>query len=110
MLERLHNGVAAFGGSGSLRSGVVAGLVCCFALGLGGSASAQGASGLRDEGNTGDVSRPARMPSRNVTAVGETKPPGAPLGPAAGTSPHLKQEHREIDQTVLKSICTGAQG
>ncbi len=89
---------------------MIAGLVCCVALGFGGSASAQGASGPREPANTGDVSRPARMPSRNVTAVGETKPPGAPLGPKEGTSPQLKQEHREIDQKVLKSICTGAQG
>lgn len=89
---------------------VTAGLACCLALSLAGSASAHDASTGRSPVNTGAASRPTRMSNPNVTAVGETKPPGAPLGPAEGTSPQLKQEHRWIDQRVLKSICAGAQG
>lgn len=89
---------------------VTAGLACCLVLSLAGSASAQDASTGRGPAHTGEAPRPTRMLNPNVTAVGETKPPGAPLGPAEGTSPQLKQEHRWIDQRVLKSICTGAQG
>lgn len=89
---------------------VTVGLACCLVLSLAGSASAQDASTGRGPAHTGAASRPTRMPNPNVTAVGETKPPGAPLGPAEGTSPQLKQEHRWIDQRVLKSICAGAQG
>ena len=47
---------------------------------------------------------------RNITATGETKPPGEPLGPREGTSPQLREEHHNIDQRVLRSICTGAPG
>lgn len=71
-------------------------------------ASAQPASAVSSD----DASAPEAEgePARNITASGQTKPPGAPLGPAMGTSPKLREEHREIDEHTLKSICTGVIG
>lgn len=58
----------------------------------------------------GSASTGLKEPSRNITASRQTKPPGEALGPCEGTSPGLEQEHREIDQHTLESICTGAPG
>ncbi|MET7243752.1 hypothetical protein ABZT49_10320 [Methylobacterium sp. EM32] len=52
---------------------------------------------------------PARLgpATRDTTGVGQTKPPGAALGPDAGLTPELQQRDREIQRRIDTGICDG---
>lgn len=63
---------------------------------------AQGAP-VREPGATGSLG-PA---TRDTTGVGQTKPPGAALGPDAGLTPDLQQRDREIQRKIDTGICDG---
>jgi hypothetical protein len=56
-----------------------------------------------DPGVTGSLG-PA---TRGTTGVGQTKPPGAALGPDAGLTPELQERDRQIQQVIDTGICTG---
>ncbi|WP_288582196.1 hypothetical protein [uncultured Methylobacterium sp.] len=45
--------------------------------------------------------------SRTTTGVGQTKPPGAALGPDSGLTPELQARDREIGRKIETEICTG---
>ncbi|GJD64077.1 hypothetical protein [Methylobacterium frigidaeris] len=45
--------------------------------------------------------------TRETTGVGQTKPPGAALGPDAGLTPDLQQRDREIQRKIDTGICDG---
>lgn len=64
---------------------------------------AQGEPPARDPGSTGSLG-PA---TRDTTGVGQTKPPGAALGPDAGLTPELQERDREIQRAIDTGICTG---
>ncbi|AWN55531.1 hypothetical protein [Methylobacterium sp. 17Sr1-1] len=64
---------------------------------------AQAEPPARDPGITGSL-RPA---TRDTTGVGQTKPPGAPLGPDAGLTPDLQRRDREIQRKIDTGICDG---
>ncbi|TNC11748.1 hypothetical protein FF100_19115 [Methylobacterium terricola] len=57
----------------------------------------------RDPGGSG-VLGPA---TRDTTGVGQTKPPGAALGPDAGLTPQLQERDREIQRAIDTGLCTG---
>ncbi|UHC17555.1 hypothetical protein LRS73_06630 [Methylobacterium currus] len=57
----------------------------------------------RDPGITGSLG-PA---TRETTGVGQTKPPGAALGPDAGLTPDLQQRDRAIQRKIDTGICAG---
>ena len=42
----------------------------------------------------------------SVTAAGQTKPPGAALGPD-GSNDRLDEKSRELDKKIQNGICTG---
>ena len=50
-----------------------------------------------------------RLPEKtgSTTAVGQTKPPGAPVGENEGTRPDLERKSRELDTKINQGICTG---
>jgi len=64
---------------------------------------AQAEPPARDPGITGSLG-PA---TRDTTGVGQTKPPGAALGPDAGLTPELQERDRAIQRTIDTGICTG---
>ncbi|KMO17044.1 hypothetical protein [Methylobacterium platani] len=64
---------------------------------------AQGEPPGRDPGGTGSLG-PA---TRDTTGVGQTKPPGAALGPDSGLTPDLQARDREIQRAIETGICTG---
>lgn len=43
----------------------------------------------------------------SITETGQTKPPGAPVGDRAGTTPELDRKSRELDRQISKGICRG---
>jgi hypothetical protein len=49
------------------------------------------------------------LPDRtaSTTAVGRTKPPGAPVGDGLGTRPDLEVKSRELDRKINTGICSG---
>ena len=55
----------------------------------------------RDPGVTGSIA------PRETTGVGQTKPPGAALGPDAGLTPELRERDRAIQRQIETGICTG---
>ncbi|MFH6783739.1 MULTISPECIES: hypothetical protein [Methylobacterium] len=62
---------------------------------------AQGEPPGRDPGSTGSLA------TRDTTGVGQTKPPGAALGPDAGLTPELQERDRAIQRAIETGICTG---
>ncbi|AWN46210.1 hypothetical protein DK419_07685 [Methylobacterium terrae] len=64
---------------------------------------AQGEPPARDPGVTGSLG-PA---TRDTTGVGQTKPPGAALGPDSGLTPELRERDRELQRAIDTGICTG---
>lgn len=62
---------------------------------------AQAEPPMRDPGATGSLTTP------ETTGVGQTKPPGAALGPEAGLTPDLRERDRAIQRQIETSICTG---
>jgi hypothetical protein len=64
---------------------------------------AQGEPPVRDPGVTSSLG-PA---TRETTGVGQTKPPGAALGPGAGLTPDLQRRDREIQGKIDAGICAG---
>ncbi|RVU16858.1 hypothetical protein [Methylobacterium oryzihabitans] len=61
------------------------------------------AGGMTEPGSTGSVGGV----DRNITGVGQTKPPGSALGPGDGTTPELRRKSREIDRKIDTGICIG---
>lgn len=43
----------------------------------------------------------------STTAIGQTKPPGDPVGERMGTRPDLEAKSKELDQKINKGICVG---
>lgn len=43
----------------------------------------------------------------STTAIGQTKPPGDPVGDRMGTRPDLEAKSKELDQKINKGICVG---
>ncbi len=43
----------------------------------------------------------------STTAIGQTKPPGDPVGEKMGTRPDLEAKSKELDQKINKGICVG---
>ncbi|KTS37783.1 hypothetical protein NS228_17475 [Methylobacterium indicum] len=62
-----------------------------------------GNPGAGDPSVTGSLGTAART----TTGVGQTKPPGAALGPDAGLTPDLQARDREIGRKIETEICTG---
>ncbi|WP_407518791.1 hypothetical protein [Methylobacterium oryzisoli] len=55
-----------------------------------------------------EMSAPAMPhPSRHVTALGTTKPDGAPLDARGGTRPDLDRRSRALDRLIATAICRG---
>lgn len=59
------------------------------------------------------AAKPVRLPSlhttmefRRVSAVGQTKPPGAALDWRVGTTPGLDAQSHRLDQIISTTICT----
>jgi hypothetical protein len=46
------------------------------------------------------------MGFRRVSAVGQTKPPGAALDWRAGTTPGLDAQSHRLDQLITTTICS----
>lgn len=42
-----------------------------------------------------------------VTATGQTKPPGTPVGDNMGTRPDLERKSRQLDRQIKDGICKG---
>ncbi|MEH3146974.1 MAG: hypothetical protein PGN34_16855 [Methylobacterium frigidaeris] len=59
--------------------------------------------GMTDPGSTGSVG----TVDRNISGVGQTKPPGAALGPGDGTTPELRRKNEEIGRKIDTGICIG---
>ncbi|KMO34619.1 hypothetical protein VQ02_18860 [Methylobacterium variabile] len=57
----------------------------------------------QDPASTGSLG-PA---TRETTDVGQTKPPGAALGPDAGLTPELQERDRQIQRKIDTGICIG---
>ncbi|GJD47421.1 hypothetical protein OPKNFCMD_0129 [Methylobacterium crusticola] len=62
-----------------------------------------GAPATADPGSTGSVG----AANRSITGVGQTKPPGAALGPGEGTSPEVREKSREVNRKIDTGICIG---
>ncbi|MCF4127429.1 hypothetical protein [Methylobacterium sp. SyP6R] len=62
---------------------------------------AQAEARVRDPAVTGSIA------PRETTGVGQTKPPGAALGPDAGLTPELRERDRAIQRHIDTGICTG---
>ncbi|UIN35080.1 hypothetical protein [Methylobacterium oryzae] len=59
------------------------------------------------------AAKPVRLPAlhittgfRRVSAVGQTKPPGAALDWRAGTTPGLDAQSHRLDQLITTTICS----
>ncbi|WP_298967781.1 hypothetical protein [uncultured Methylobacterium sp.] len=59
--------------------------------------------GMTEPGSTGSVG----SVDRNITGVGQTKPPGSALGPGDGTTPELRRKSRDLDRKIDTGICIG---
>ncbi|WP_375458637.1 hypothetical protein [uncultured Enterovirga sp.] len=67
----------------------------------------------RSPSTAGPTPSPVGGAGRNVTATGQTKPPGAAVAPNApidnrsGLTPELDRKSRELDRQISKGICKG---
>lgn len=43
----------------------------------------------------------------SITGVGQTKPPGDPVGSGQGTRPDLERKSEELDRKINTGICKG---
>lgn len=86
-----------------MRISILAAAACLVSL----SAVAQGnppaASGL----SPGPASPMGGSRAGVIAPTGQTKPPGAPVGDRAGTTPDLDRKSRELDRQISKGICKG---
>ena len=58
---------------------------------------------VTEPGSTGSLGPAAR----DTTGVGQTKPPGAALGPDRGLTPALQERDRAIKRKIDSGICIG---
>jgi hypothetical protein len=86
-------------------------LAFAFGLALAGPAFAQVQPSTPGAGPAGSVGSTVTggLPDRtaSTSAVGRTKPPGAPIGDGLGTRPDLEEKSRQLDRKINTGICSG---
>lgn len=82
----------------------------CLAASPGFGQTSTGSPGASPTGTVGST-RTGDDPEKtgSTTAIGQTKPPGQPVGDGLGTRPDLEDKSRDLTRRIQRDICTGCQ-